>query len=74
MKKKEPNKCPICGKEVKTDNFRCNFEQMTGRAGWHLTFQPKVEMCDECSRKLLDYIERWFKVCNKTDIYRKPYC
>lgn len=70
-KNKEPVLCPICGKEMVGDPYQCNFEQMVGRACWHLSFQPRMNMCHECSQNLLSYVERWFKTCNKTNIYKK---
>lgn len=65
--------CPICGSVVEDygDLNKCNFEIMTGRAGWHMSFQPRMEMCGECSDKLLTYIEKWFLFCDKTHIYKK---
>ena len=70
-KNKEPVLCPICGKEMVGDPYQCNFEQMVGAAGWHLPLQPRMNMCHECSQNLLNYVERWFKTCNKTNIYKK---
>ena len=73
-KEKEKPFCPVCGKETKENElYSCNFETMAGRAGWNLTFYPKMKMCHECSNNLLNYIERWFKVSDKTGYFKKEY-
>ena len=71
MKKKEPTYCPLCGKEMVGEPYQCNFEHMAGRAGWHMTFEPRMSFFHECSQNLLNYLERWFKTCNKTNKYKK---
>lgn len=72
MKKKEPILCPLCGREVTGgDMYQCNFEQFAGRAEWHMSFEPRITMCHECSQTLLNYMERWFKTCDKTHTYKK---
>lgn len=64
-------KCPICGGEMPYEPINCNFEHMIGRAGWHMSFNPRMNMCRECSKSLLDHVETWFTRRNKTNTYKK---
>lgn len=72
--KKEPVVCDVCGCQVESGIvYPVNFEHMLGLAGWHMTFEPRMNLCHECSRNLLAYVERWFKFCDKTHKYKKKY-
>lgn len=62
--------CPICGKPMTTE-YKCNFEQMTLRASWHLDFSPITSMCHDCSNSLLVYVNTWFANRNKTNQIKK---
>lgn len=73
LKAKEPVYCKLCGREVKEPQYDINFEPMVGRAGWHMTFNTRMRVCGECSQNLIAYVEKWFRFCNKTDIYKKKY-
>lgn len=70
-KEKEYPKCPICGGDIKSEPYRCNFETFAGRAGWHMSFYPKINMCQDCSDALLASLERWFATRDKTGICKK---
>lgn len=39
-KEVEIPKCPICGEEMPYEAISCNFEQLSGRAEWHMSFNP----------------------------------
>lgn len=69
---KEPEICKLCGRPITGgDPYRVNFEAMVDRAGWNMSFQPKMVICRDCSDNMLAYLEKWFKFCNKTDEYKK---
>ncbi len=71
-KEKEAAFCPICGKEMLGgDPIKLNLEQLSGRAGYHFSFETRMEMCPECSSSLITYLERWFKANDKTHKYKK---
>lgn len=62
--------CPICGNPMITE-YPINMETFTGRAGWHLDFNPRFSMCHDCSEELLIYINKWFKKCDKVHTLKK---
>lgn len=66
-------KCPICGGDMPV-GYTANFEQLTGRAEWHLPFASRMKMCDKCNGDLLKAVGYWYKHVNKTDEYSKPWC
>ena len=63
-------KCPICGGDMPIE-YIANFEQLTGRAEWHLPFAPRMKMCDKCNKDLQTTVVHWYKHVNKTDEYSK---
>lgn len=64
------NKCHICGEPMIVE-YPMNMEIFSGRAGWNMSFYPKINMCKNCSDNLLEYMEKWFKHCNKTNECKK---
>lgn len=63
-------KCPLCGGNMPVE-YACNFEQMTQRASWHISFNPRMTFCDDCSKELLNSVEKWYKKRNVTSKYSK---
>ena len=66
-------KCPICGGDMPIE-YIANFEQITGRAGWHLQFAPRMNMCSQCNSDLIKAFSKWFKSAYKTGEYAKAWC
>lgn len=62
--------CPICGSAMPVV-YSCNIEVFSGRAGWHLNFNPRINMCSNCSNELLKSINSWYKKQNKTGLNDK---
>ena len=55
---KEPEICKLCGRPITGgDPYRVNFEAMVDRAGWNMSFQPKMVICHDCSDNMLAYLE-----------------
>ncbi len=67
---KENPKCPLCGSDMLVE-YGCNFEQMTQRASWHMSFNSRMTFCGDCSKELLQFIEKWYKKRNATSKYSK---
>ena len=73
-KQVEPTpKCPICGGDMPIE-YIANFEQLTGRAEWHLPFAPRMKMCSQCNSDLIKAVSKWFKSADKTGEYAKAWC
>lgn len=66
-------KCPICGGNMPIE-YAVNFEQLTGRAEWHLPFAPRIKMCAKCDYELIKAVTKWFSKVNVTDEYKKSWC
>ena len=66
-------KCPICGGDMPIE-YIANFEQLTGRAEWHLPFAPRIKMCAKCDYELIKAVTKWFSKVNVTDEYKKAWC
>ena len=66
-------KCPICGGDMPIE-YITNFEQLTGRAAWHLPFAPRINMCAKCDYELIKAVTKWFSKVNVTDEYKKAWC
>lgn len=66
-------KCPICGGDMPIE-YSVNFEQLTGRAEWHLPFAPRIKMCAKCDDELIKTVTKWFSKVNVTDEYKKAWC
>ncbi|NLF83329.1 MAG: hypothetical protein GX568_05025 [Candidatus Gastranaerophilales bacterium] len=62
--------CPVCGNSCNM-LYITDFQYYSGRAGWHMDFEPKQKMCQQCSDSLLDYLHKWFTQNNKTNEYKK---
>lgn len=69
-KEAEGPKCPLCGGDMPVE-YSCHMEQFSGRAGWHMSFKPRLTMCHTCSDELLKTIESWYKKRNKTKQFDK---
>lgn len=65
-------KCPLCGSDMPIE-YAANFEQLTGRAEWHLPFAPRMKMCAKCNKDLLKAANTWFVSANKTGVYNKQW-
>lgn len=70
IKNKTSQICPLCGKEMQII-YGYNFEQLTQRAGWNMSFEPRMNICKDCSTELLASLEAWFKKRNKSNKYKK---
>lgn len=64
--------CPICGSEMPIE-YVANFEQLTGRAEWHLPFAPRMKMCSQCNAELIKAVTKWFNNVDTTDEYKKAW-
>lgn len=62
--------CPICGGEMRVE-YIANMNQIVGTADWHLDFSPRLKMCGECHKSLIEVTNKWFKKQDKTGFYRK---
>lgn len=69
----ETPKCPICGGDMPIE-YTTNFEQLTGRAEWHLPFAPRMKMCAKCNKDLQTTVAYWYKHVNRTNEYSKGWC
>lgn len=65
-------KCPICGCDMPIE-YIANFEQLTGRAEWHLPFAPRMKMCNQCNAELIKAVTKWFNKFNATGEYEKAW-
>ena len=68
----EAPKCQICGGDMPIE-YVANFEQLTGRAEWHLPFTSRMKMCGDCSSELIKAVTRWYNKVNATGVYNKPW-
>ena len=64
--------CPICGNPMKVE-YGANMTQIAGTAEWHLDFSPRIKMCAECHKSLVDVVNKWFKKQDKTGFYKKKW-
>lgn len=62
--------CPICGNPMLVE-YVANMTQIVGTAEWHLDFAPRIKMCADCHKSLVEMANRWFKKQDKTGYYRK---
>ena len=66
-------KCPLCGGDMPVE-YTANFEQLTGRAEWHLPFASHIKMCCKCNSDLLKAVGHWFRHVDSTGEYAKAWC
>lgn len=69
----ESPKCPLCGGDMPVE-YAANFEQLTGRAEWHLPFAPRMKMCAKCNKDLQTAVVYWYKHVNRSGEYSKGWC
>ena len=62
--------CPICGNNMQVE-YNANMNQIAGTADWHLDFTPRIKMCADCNRSLVEAVNKWFKKQDKTGFYKK---
>lgn len=68
----ETPKCPICSNDMSIE-YVANFEYITGRAEWHLSFAPRMKTCGKCNAELIKHVTRWYNKVNATGAYDKPW-
>lgn len=66
------SKCLLCGGDMPTE-YAVNFEQVAGRADYHLPFASRMKMCGECNADLIKGLTFWFNHVNRTGEYKKPW-
>lgn len=66
-KEKEEIVCEICGKVSDRQLYSINMETISGRAGWHLPFNPILHGCATCAGSLNVYIRAWYEENNHTN-------
>lgn len=65
-------KCQLCGGDMPIE-YVANFEQLTGRAEWHLPFAPRMKMCSQCNAELIKAVTKWFNKVDVTGEYKKAW-
>ena len=64
--------CPICGNNMQVE-YSANMNQIAGTADWHLDFSPRIKMCADCNRSLVEAVNKGFRHRDKTGFYRKKW-